>query len=628
MDFPHSFYEDEIRCDYLIPSMVKRTWAAQIEILSDVDRACRQNGLEYFAEWGTLLGTIRHGGFIPWDDDLDICMKRKDYNRFISNVGSLMSPDHSIVNYRSNREFKQMLSRVVSSDHYRFDPEYMHKYSGLPIALGIDIFPLDFLTDDEEYEKDRERRVNLVYDVVNEIAHFGTDPASLKDYLSGVEKECGTKLDWSKDILTQLRELLERLFGEVDEKDAKYVTLYPLWMNKHRYVFPVEAYKKSVRLPFENTSIPVPVYYDAILKMKYGSSYMTPVRSGGAHEYPYFEQHMKVLRDSFGFEWPTYRFAPADFSERKTDEAGDRTAVFITYSPSAYVNMRRVVRHYIEKGYKVTILPITRYDVAPDMTGITASKETVPDGYYTQGCEGAVVSHDPEIIKDRPAVIVTNYPYDEYNLITAVDKAFYVRALRQCCNRLVYIPPFEAKSVTEADERAKKLMPLYVDTPAPVICDELILCSEEMKTRYVECLCAFSGDSYRDKWEQKITVLSDPAGQQKRPSPSKKKIMFFVGLCAFSEHGIAAIEKIGKVFDIFDNNAEKVEAVYVLQDGLLDNLKELYPSIYERYGANDFRESVYEFDIDDIDAYYGEASSYASIMTDKGKPVMIWNIDI
>ena len=88
MTFSHSFFEDEIRCDFLVPSMVKRTWAAQMEILDDLAGACQKAGLEYFAEWGTLLGTIRHGGFIPWDDDVDICMKRRDYMYLIDNISS------------------------------------------------------------------------------------------------------------------------------------------------------------------------------------------------------------------------------------------------------------------------------------------------------------------------------------------------------------------------------------------------------------------------------------------------------------------------------------------------------------------------------------------------------------
>ena len=183
MIFPHSFYEDEIRCDFLVPSMMKRTWAAQMEILADLDSACAQNGMQYFAEWGTLLGTVRHCGFIPWDDDMDICMKRKDYNAFTRNVSAYLPENYSIVNYRSSRDFKQMLSRIVSSDHYRFDTEYMHKYSGLPFAMGLDIFPLDFISDDEEYERDREERATLVFGVVNDMAKYDLAVAEVEKIL-------------------------------------------------------------------------------------------------------------------------------------------------------------------------------------------------------------------------------------------------------------------------------------------------------------------------------------------------------------------------------------------------------------------------------------------------------------
>lgn len=61
---------------------MKHAWAAQLEVLNDIDKACTENGIQYFAEWGTLLGAVRHHGFIPWDDDMDICMKRADYEKF------------------------------------------------------------------------------------------------------------------------------------------------------------------------------------------------------------------------------------------------------------------------------------------------------------------------------------------------------------------------------------------------------------------------------------------------------------------------------------------------------------------------------------------------------------------
>ncbi|MBO4266710.1 MAG: LicD family protein [Lachnospiraceae bacterium] len=627
MDIIHKFYEDEIRCDYLVPSMMKRTWAAQIEILADLDKACTENKMEYFAEWGTLLGVIRHEGFIPWDDDMDICMKRGDYNSFTRNVSSFLPENYSIVNYRSSRDFKQMLSRIVSSDHYRFDAEYMHKYSGLPFPMGIDIFPLDFLSDDEEYEREREERATLVFGVVNDMAKYDLAPSAVEDDLKKIESRCHAKIDRKGDVLTQLRELLEKIFAEVDEKDAAYITLYPLWMGEHSYRFPVGYYKNGIRMKFENTTIPVPVCYDAILKHKYGPSYMMPVRSGGAHEYPYYENHVKVLKEHFGFEWPAYKFNERDLVRRKDadDEKTGGVCLFITYDAKAFANMRSLAGSYIDRGYEVRIMPVTKYDIAPDMTGITADTHTVSDEYYLEGLEEAVVTHDPDEIRSHPDVIVTNYPYDEYNLITAVDKSFYSRPLRGCTDRLIYVPAFEVSRLKAEDERAKKLMPMYVHTPLAALCDEIVLHSEEMKERYIECLCDFSGEGYRSIWEDKITVFEDEKAE--KTGTGKKTIMFCIGLATFAQYGEQAIDKIKSVFGIFEENRDKVEVKFVTAKNLNDDLMSLYPQLYERFTAEGFQTYDGEIDISQTDAYYGEPSHYATKMLNAGKPVMIMNIE-
>lgn len=627
MNFPHSFYEDEIRCDYLIPSMMKRTWAAQIEILADLDKACAENKMEYFAEWGTLLGTVRHEGFIPWDDDMDICMKRKDYNSFTRNVSAFLPDNYSIVNYRSNRDFKQMLSRIVSSDHYRFDAEYMHKYSGLPFAMGLDIFPLDFLSDDEEYEREREERATLVFAVANDIAKYDLKVSAVENDLKEIERKCHTKIDRKGDVLTQLRELLEKIFAEVDEKDAKYITLYPLWMGGHSYRFPVEYYKNSIRMKFENTTIPVPVCYDAVLKHKYGSSYMMPVRSGGAHEYPYYENHVQVLKDHFGFEWPAYKFNERDLVRSKNtgDVKKSGVCLFITYDAKAFANMRSLAGSYLDRGYEVRIMPVTKYDIAPDMTGITTADDTISDEFYTDGLERAVVTHDPDEIRSHPDIIVTNYPYDEYNLITTVDKAFYSRSLRGCTDRLIYVPAFEARSQKADDERARKLMPLYVHTPLAAMCDEIILHSDEMKERYVECLCSFSGEEYRSIWEDKISVLEEAKEENTRAG--KKTIMFCIGISSFAQYGEETIDKLNSVFKVFEENRDKVEVKFVTAQGFDDDLRSVYPQLYERYAAEGFRAFDGEIDIAQTDAYYGEPSHYATEMLNAGKPVMLMNIE-
>ena len=626
----HLFYEDEVRCDYLIPSMVKRTWAAQIEILADLDEACQKNGLTYFAEWGTLLGTIRHGGFIPLDDDVDICMKRKDYEFFISNASKILPENYSIVNYRSSRDFKQMLSRIVSSDHYRFDPEYLHKYSGLPFALGLDIFPLDFISDDEEYEKDRERRVRLVYDVVNEIAHFNTPLDRMPDSIRQIEKEFGIDVKNDPDVLTTLRDLLVKMFGEVEEKDAKYITMYPLWLNNHDFRFPAAWYSHSIRMRFEYTTIPVPVCYEEILRKKYGQGFMTPVRSGGAHEYPYYENHVNVLREHFGFEWPSYRFSEKDLCTPKAPEVLPQAkCLFITYGLREFENMRSLVRKYLDAGYDVSILPVTKFDIEPDMTKIIPSQEVFEDDFYLYDLPGARMVHDESVINGQFDIIVSNYPYDEYNLITTIDRKFYSGELRKKCDRLVYVPAYEPLSIGPRDERAKKLMPSYVDTPLVLKADEIVLHSDEMKQRYVECLDDFSEGRYKDLFEKKITVLS--ASKKDRADTKrgeKKKILFYIGISLFAAHGEKAIDKLREVFGIFDENADRVDVIFEVQENLSENLKNLFPDLYDRFRQYESRINTEETDIDEIDAYYGEASEYATMMMNASKPVMIYTVAI
>ncbi len=83
---PETFFKEEELCGFLVTEKRKRLWAISIDLLLIFDNICRKYNLNYFLSFGALLGAIRHHGIIPWDDDIDVCMPRYDYEKFL-NIG-------------------------------------------------------------------------------------------------------------------------------------------------------------------------------------------------------------------------------------------------------------------------------------------------------------------------------------------------------------------------------------------------------------------------------------------------------------------------------------------------------------------------------------------------------------
>ncbi|MBR4750832.1 MAG: LicD family protein [Thermoguttaceae bacterium] len=118
---------------------LEKTWAAELEILDSIDKFCRKEELKYSLAFGTLLGAVRHGGFIPWDDDVDILMPRKDYEYFVTHW---TVPGFILQNKRTNNDYTQCFTKI-RKDHTTFLQYEFEKNVSYHTGIFVDIFPGD-----------------------------------------------------------------------------------------------------------------------------------------------------------------------------------------------------------------------------------------------------------------------------------------------------------------------------------------------------------------------------------------------------------------------------------------------------------------------------------------------------
>ncbi|AHM57290.1 LicD family protein [Peptoclostridium acidaminophilum DSM 3953] len=121
---------------------LRKVQLAELLILNEIARICDLNNIKYYLVGGTLLGAIRHSGFIPWDDDLDIAMERKDYDRFCSICKDQLHKDFYLQNHVTDKNFNMYISKVRLKDTLLVDKRV--KNLKMHQGIYVDIFPLDY----------------------------------------------------------------------------------------------------------------------------------------------------------------------------------------------------------------------------------------------------------------------------------------------------------------------------------------------------------------------------------------------------------------------------------------------------------------------------------------------------
>lgn len=149
-----------------------------LRILKAFDKTCREHGLRYYLEDGTLLGAVRHGGFIPWDDDVDIMMPRPDYERLIRHSREWLPEPYEFVCFENDPKYPLQFGKVQDASTTLIERPHLYYLGG----AYIDIFPIDGVPDTEKEQRRHDRRYHrlksLLYLTWRDPYKHGRGPAS------------------------------------------------------------------------------------------------------------------------------------------------------------------------------------------------------------------------------------------------------------------------------------------------------------------------------------------------------------------------------------------------------------------------------------------------------------------
>ena len=297
LELDDNYFKEEERCGFKISSMMKRVWAVEMDVLTEIDRICKEYGLTYYAAFGTMLGAVRHKGFVPWDDDIDIYMLRPDYQVLMKVLSDELPQGYYNSSSYSDSTHMQPLTSVMNTKYIITDVSERKKFYGCPYICGVDIFPLDYIPNDEEELSVFRHLYTIIYSTAREYYQYTKE--ELEEYLKRIEEMCNTKIDREGNIPNQLWLLLDKVAGIFGEDECEYLTYLPTNICYDAELkYKKGWFKSAKRFPFEYISVPLPNGYDELLKVTYSDYMKYDKQRGRAHDYPFYKKQEEFLMEN------------------------------------------------------------------------------------------------------------------------------------------------------------------------------------------------------------------------------------------------------------------------------------------------------------------------------------------
>ena len=257
-----SFLCEEVKNGFLVTKKRKRLFAVLLDLMVQFDSVCKKHNLRYFLCGGSLLGAIRHNGFIPWDDDIDVEMPRADYDKFVK-LGSEFAPPYYLENPHTDKYYAFSNTRLINDNTTALNPVFA--FQPMHHGVWLSIFPVDhWLESDTENFKaiDRLNYENSTYMRL-------TNP-----WLDEKNRERIRK--WSGRDPIEVYDEIQRIASRYNSIDTKYSRRIVITMLGMLQLYFSEDFAASIPHPYEGYEFQIPIGWDRMLRIKYGDYMQLP----------------------------------------------------------------------------------------------------------------------------------------------------------------------------------------------------------------------------------------------------------------------------------------------------------------------------------------------------------------
>lgn len=241
----------------------------QLKILDSIDDFCKKNEIQYFLFSGTLIGAVRHKGYIPWDDDVDICMKRKDYDRFFAEFNQQRQDTLKAISTETEKDYYLASGKVIDTATVI---EEENNYA-MPIGVYVDVFPMDYLPADDKKLKQLNHRIDIYRKMlVLKSVPVSDRRSTVKNWVLKVSSFLLKPISM-QHLISKIAKLATSYNDDATCNRIADISVFTYGMNE---VFPCEDFAEAVELEFEGKKYSAPKNYKHVLSNMYGDYMKLP----------------------------------------------------------------------------------------------------------------------------------------------------------------------------------------------------------------------------------------------------------------------------------------------------------------------------------------------------------------